>query len=157
VLLGEPASPFVEDFVGSDRALKRLSVTGIDTAELDAPPVVMLDAPLAEARKKMDADGIGYAIVLDDAGALHGYLGRRRAEGEGVVRDKARRMEAWVESGSSLKAAFSEMLLHDAGWVAVLDQGTHRYLGVLTPDSLHAALRHSVDDQVGIAPEHRDD
>ena len=34
------------------------------------------------------------------------------------------------------------MLLHDAGWVAVLEGG--RFLGVLTPDSLHAAMRHSM-------------
>ena len=36
------------------------------------------------------------------------------------------------------------MLQHDAGWVAVLDGD--RYLGVLDPASLHAALRRSVDD-----------
>jgi osmoprotectant transport system ATP-binding protein len=36
----------------------------------------------------------------------------------------------------------SEMLQHDAAWVAVLDGD--RYLGVLTPDSLHRALRASV-------------
>ena len=42
----------------------------------------------------------------------------------------------------SLKTAFAEMLQHDAGWVAVLDGA--RYVGVLTPDDLHAALRRSV-------------
>jgi osmoprotectant transport system ATP-binding protein len=48
-----------------------------------------------------------------------------------------------VPVGGTLKQAFSVMLQHDAGWVAVLDGD--RYLGVLTPDSLHAALRHSVE------------
>ncbi len=38
------------------------------------------------------------------------------------------------------------MLQQDAGWVAVLDGST--FLGVLTPESLHAALRRSVDDTV---------
>jgi osmoprotectant transport system ATP-binding protein len=42
-----------------------------------------------------------------------------------------------------LKTAFSTMLQLDAGWVAVLDGA--RYLGVLTPTSLHAGLRRSVD------------
>jgi osmoprotectant transport system ATP-binding protein len=51
-------------------------------------------------------------------------------------------MAAWVPVGATLKDAFSVMLLHDAGWVAVLD-GDH-FLGVLTPDSLHASLRRSV-------------
>ncbi len=40
----------------------------------------------------------------------------------------------------TLKDAFSEMLLYDAGWVAVLD-GDDRFLGVLTPDSLYDASR----------------
>jgi osmoprotectant transport system ATP-binding protein len=34
-LLGAPATPFVADFVGADRAVKRLSVTRIDTADLE--------------------------------------------------------------------------------------------------------------------------
>ena len=58
------------------------------------------------------------------------------------MRDRARRMEAWVPAHASLKTAFSQMLTNDAGWIAVLDGA--RYLGVLTPDSLHAALRRSV-------------
>ena len=40
--------------------------------------------------------------------------------------------------------AFGEMLQHDAGWVAVLEHGT-RFLGVLTPQTLHEALRRSID------------
>ena len=58
----------------------------------------------------------------------------------------ARRMEAWVPAGASLKAAFATMLQHEAGWVAVLDGD--RFLGVLTPESLHAALRRSVEGTV---------
>jgi osmoprotectant transport system ATP-binding protein len=48
-----------------------------------------------------------------------------------------------VPVGSSLKHAFSMMLQHDAGWVAVLDD--EHYLGVLTPATLHEALRRSVE------------
>jgi osmoprotectant transport system ATP-binding protein len=94
----------------------------------------------------MDSEGIDYAVVLDDRGGLHGYLGRRRADGEGLVADRTVRMSAWVPASAQLKTAFSTMLLHDAGWVAVLDDDTQRYLGVLSPDSLHAALRRSMGD-----------
>lgn len=88
-------------------------------------------------------------MVLDADGRLHGWLGRDRSEGEGTVRDRARRMEAYVPVDATLKSAFAEMLTHDAGWVAVLD-GDH-YLGVLTPESLHAALRRSVGDDAEAA------
>jgi len=141
-ILGEPASDFVADFVGADRGLKRLSVTAIDVGDLEKPPVVSLDASLADARRSMDAEKARWAIVLDEGGGLHGYLNRVRAEGDGVVADRALRMDAWVSLDASLKEAFSVMLLHDAGWVAVLDGD--RFLGVLTPESLHSELRRSI-------------
>jgi osmoprotectant transport system ATP-binding protein len=59
------------------------------------------------------------------------------------VRDRARRMDAWVPVDATLKAAFGQLLQYDAGWVAVLDGD--RYLGVLTPSALHAALRKSIE------------
>lgn len=52
-------------------------------------------------------------------------------------------LRARVGLDASLKTAFAEMLQHDAAWVAVVD-GSGHYLGVLTPDALHAALRRSV-------------
>jgi osmoprotectant transport system ATP-binding protein len=145
-LLGKPANPFVADFVGADRGLKRLAVTGIDPADLERPPVVHVADGLADARAAMQSSGARWAVVLDDAGNLHGWLSVERATGAGTVGTSARRMEAWVPVGSSLKTAFAVMLQMEAGWVAVLDGD--RFLGVLTPESLHAALRRSVEGAV---------
>ncbi len=145
-LLGKPASPFVADFVGSDRALKRLAVTGIEVEDLERPPVVHVADGLADARAVLDRTGARWAVVLDDQEALHGWLSLDRAQGSGTVRAVSRRMDAWVPVNSTLKNAFSIMLRMEAGWVAVLDGD--RFLGVLTPESLHAALRRSVDGTV---------
>jgi osmoprotectant transport system ATP-binding protein len=49
-----------------------------------------------------------------------------------------------VRIGDTLKDAFAEMLLYDAGWVAVLDDDD-RFLGVLTPEALYAATRRSIE------------
>jgi osmoprotectant transport system ATP-binding protein len=147
-LLGKPASPFVADFVGADRGLKRLAVTGIDPADLEHPPVVHVADRLADARTALTRAGARWAVVLDDDGRLHGWLSAERATGSGTVGSHARRMEAWVPAGATLKSAFSTMLQMEAGWVAVLDGD--RFLGVLTPESLHAALRRSVE---GVEPE----
>jgi len=144
-ILGSPASEFVADFVGADRALKRLKVTEIDAADLQQPPVLAPDLPLDEARRKMDADALDFAVVLDADRRLRGYLARSRAEGDGVVGDRLRRLEAWVREDDTLKDAFGEMLLYDAGWVAVLDGGD-RLVGVLTPESLYEASRRSLGD-----------
>jgi osmoprotectant transport system ATP-binding protein len=87
--------------------------------------------------------------VVDGNDALRGWIALAETSGEGTVGDRRHRMEAWVPLGASLKQAFSEMLQHDAGWVAVLDG--ERFIGVLTPESLHTALRRSVDQADGVA------
>jgi osmoprotectant transport system ATP-binding protein len=145
-LLGHPANDFVADFVGADRGLKRLAVTGIDTTDLERPPFVHVDDGLADARAAMDGAGARWAVVLDGAENLHGWLSADRATGAGTVGSVARRMDAWVPVNTSLKTAFATMLQHEAGWVAVLDGD--RFLGVLTPESLHRALRRSVEGTV---------
>jgi osmoprotectant transport system ATP-binding protein len=145
-LLGRPANAFVADFVGADRGLKRLAVTGIDVDDLERPPVVHVADGLADARAALERAGARWAVVLDDDDNLHGWLSAERATGAGRVGSAARRMEAWVPVDASLKSAMAVMLQEEAGWVAVLDGD--RFLGVLTPDSLHAALRRSVEGSV---------
>jgi osmoprotectant transport system ATP-binding protein len=141
-ILGTPATAFVADFVGADRGLKRLSVTHVTEQDLEHPPVVRLDEDVRSAMATMGTSR--WAVVLDTDDGLAGWIGRDMASGAGPVRDHARRMEAWVELDDSLKVAFGEMLQWNAGWIAVLDKGS-RYLGVLTPSTLHAALRRSVE------------
>ncbi|MER5364264.1 betaine/proline/choline family ABC transporter ATP-binding protein [Streptomyces sp. NPDC002722] len=145
-VLGAPATPYVADFVGADRGLKRLSVTPIEEGDLDQPPVVHLDDSLAKATERLRAEGARWAVVLDGQDNLHGWIPADGAGADGTVRAHARRMEAWLPVGAPLKQAFATMLQHDAGWIAVIDaESTGRFLGVLTPARLHEALRRSID------------
>ncbi|MFF2410591.1 ABC transporter ATP-binding protein [Streptomyces sp. NPDC058092] len=149
-VLGAPATPYVADFVGADRGLKRLSVTPIEESDLDQPPVVHLDDSLARATERLRAEGARWAVVLDGEDNLHGWIpadGSATTTGtKDTVRAHARRMEAWLPVGAPLKQAFATMLQHDAGWIAVIDkESTGRFLGVLTPARLHEALRRSID------------
>jgi osmoprotectant transport system ATP-binding protein len=147
-ILGSPATDFVAGFVGADRGLKRLTVTTVDASDLERPPLVGIDDTLDEARRALQGASTPWAVVIDGEGHLRGWVGHDDLGGEGRVGDRTHRMEAWVPATASLKQAFAEMLQHDAGWVAVLDDD--RYLGVLTPDSLHAALRRSIDRSEGV-------
>lgn len=145
-VLGAPATPYVADFVGADRGLKRLSVTPIEEGDLEQPPVVHLDDPLGRAAAKLAEEGARWAVVLDSEDNLHGWISTDSTGASGTVREHARRMEAWLPVGAPLKQAFATMLQHDAGWIAVIDQEeTGRFLGVLTPARLHEALRRSID------------
>ncbi|MFJ4964886.1 Glycine betaine/carnitine/choline transport ATP-binding protein OpuCA [Streptomyces sp. ADI96-02] len=148
-VLGAPATPYVADFVGADRGLKRLSVTPIEESDLDQPPVVHLDDPLTAATDRLRAEGARWAVVLDGRDNLHGWIpadATASPDATGTVREHARRMEAWLPLGAPLKQAFATMLQHDAGWIAVIDEESEgRFLGVLTPARLHEALRRSID------------
>ena len=83
-ILANPASEFVAQFVGADRALKRLSLARITDLELDpAPaeagatrgqPAVELRTTLKDALSMMlDAD-VSTATVVDDTGSIMGLV-----------------------------------------------------------------------------------
>lgn len=149
-VLGTPATPYVAEFVGADRGLRRLSVTAIEVDDLEQPPIARLDEPAAQATARLDAEGARWAVVLDADGDLHGWVGIDQLAAGGTVGDLAHRMNSWVPVGAPLKQAFGVMLQHDAGWVAVLEGA--RFLGVLTPAKLHETLRRSVDaDALGVS------
>ncbi len=142
-ILGRPASPMVRDFVGRDRALKRLRVTPIEAECLEHPPTVAPDATLADARAaitKWDADWV--AVVGDD-GTLRGYVDQARAAGDGTVAEHLQRIETWVPIDQDLQDVLATMLLTREGWVSVLDGD--RFVGVLTPEAVYQTLRRSLE------------
>jgi osmoprotectant transport system ATP-binding protein len=148
-VLGEPGDDFVAEFVGADRGLRRLAVTPIEEVDLERPPVVHDTDTLSEAHLSMDAEDALWAVVIDKDDNLRGWIGADNCEGSGTVADRAERMDAWVDKDASLKDALSTMLQWDAGWVAVLEGDA--FLGVLTPNTLHEALRRSVSaEQEGV-------
>ncbi len=141
-VLGQPASKMVADFVGSDRALKRLRVTPVSLDGIVRPSTVSPDAPLEAARAVLARDATDWVAVVDDAGTLRGQVLEDDVDGTGPVRDRMERIEAWISVDDSLEAALAATLLTESGRVAVLDGET--FLGVLTPDAIHRALRSSV-------------
>jgi osmoprotectant transport system ATP-binding protein len=140
-VLGRPASPFVADFVGADRGLKRLGVTPIDVDRLEPGVAASPDTPLVEARHRLDEAHASAAPVVDGDGRLAGVLRRAAADDDGVVADRMSPPDPTVDAAQTLKDAYAALLLSDAGWVAVTRDG--RFLGVLTPDALQATVRGS--------------
>lgn len=146
-ILSHPSSSFVADFVGADRGLKRLAVTPIERHQLEQPPVVALETPLADVRGMLASGGDGYVVVVNADGRLEGWLGREQADGDGTAGAHARPVDAAVTLPASLRDALSALLLAEAPWVAVLDG--ERYCGVLSPGALHASARRPPADQDG--------
>lgn len=139
-ILSRPASEFVASFVGADRGLKRLAVTAIDPEVLEHPPVVRFDDDAVDTLRLLDASGSEVAIVVDERGAVDGLVNRNSLAGATSVADRLRPVPT-VAVASSLRDALAVLLQDDAGVVAVIDGD--RYCGVLTPPSVHSALRGS--------------
>jgi osmoprotectant transport system ATP-binding protein len=145
-ILGRPASPMVRDFVGADRALKRLRVTPIDVECLEHPSTVPPDAPVGDARVAIEQTGEGWVAVVGGDGVLRGYVDGEHTAGDGAVSEHIQRIETWVPVDGDLQDALATMLLTREGWVSVLDGD--RFVGVLTPEAVYRTLRRSLDDAV---------
>jgi osmoprotectant transport system ATP-binding protein len=143
-ILGRPATPFVADFVGSDRGVRRLGVTPISPDDLFHPPVVSPEASMLDARASAAGADSRWALVVDGGEQLLGWIDLD-PNLTGSVADHVVAFEVQVPVGTSLRAALGEMLQHDVRWVPVVDGP--RYLGILTPNALHAAMRRSVGGQ----------
>jgi osmoprotectant transport system ATP-binding protein len=137
-ILSNPASDFVASFVGADRGLKRLAVTPIDLAVLEHPPVVRLDDDAVDALRVVDASGSEFAVVVDERGAVDGLVDRKDLTGATSVADRLKPLPT-VSATATLRDALSVLLQDDRGVAAVIDGD--RYCGVLTPPSVHGALR----------------
>jgi osmoprotectant transport system ATP-binding protein len=140
-VLGRPATPFVADFVGADRGVRRLAVMPIDPDSLFHPPEVSPELSMLDARAAAAGADSRWAVVVDDRSRLKGWVDLAPSL-TGSVEDNLVAFEVQVPLGTSLRAAFGEMLQHDVHWIPVVEDD--KYLGVLTPNSLHAAVRRSV-------------
>jgi osmoprotectant transport system ATP-binding protein len=143
-VLGRPATAFVADFVGADRGVRRLAVMPISADSLFHPPEVSPEISMLDARAAAAGADSRWAVVVDDESHLLGWIDLEPGL-TGSVEDNLVGFEVQVPLGTSLRAAFGEMLQHDVHWLPVVDDD--RYLGVLTPNSLHAAVRRSVGGQ----------
>ena len=86
-LLGEPATGFVSEFVGADRAIRRLAVTAIsrdllvadgEAADLAGSPTVTLGTSRYDTLAALLVAGAEHAQVVDEAGTAIGVVSRRR-------------------------------------------------------------------------------
>jgi osmoprotectant transport system ATP-binding protein len=116
-LLAAPANDFVADFVGRDRALKRLRITHIDIDALHTPPAV---ADVAAAKAALESHPL---VVVDGTGRDGGQVTvlARGADAPAIV--------PGVEHDRPLQDALALMLERHSAWVAVTEDG--RYRGLL--------------------------
>jgi osmoprotectant transport system ATP-binding protein len=134
-LLMEPASPFVEDFVGADRALKALSLRRVRDVDLWRVALVKVDEPVAEVRRRIEDADIHIPLLVDDDGRPRGWLAERALTGERVREELRSGPEPIVELDDVLRDALSDLLGHGSQYGPVVDD-TGKAVGVLSMELL---------------------
>ncbi|WP_432536547.1 ABC transporter ATP-binding protein [Kineococcus arenarius] len=146
-LLSEPATDFVVEFVGSDRGLRRLAVTPIRPEDLETPTTLAPGDGVAYASTALEVDGRSWGVVLDgERRELVGWVPRaplteamRRGDRAGRVADWTLPFDVTVQRAETMRTAFSALLAQELRFLPVLDGA--EFLGVITPDVVHTALR----------------
>ena len=139
-LLMYPNGRFVEDFVGSDRALKRLALQRVRDIDLWKAPLVRVGEPVAEARAKVTDSDLPYPLLVDADGKPLGWLSERGLAGERVTEDLRSSAEPTVELDDVLRDALSDLLQNEAQYGPVVDRNGS-IAGVLSVEVIGHALK----------------
>ncbi|MTD43205.1 ATP-binding cassette domain-containing protein [Conexibacter sp. W3-3-2] len=138
-LLMAPASPFVEDFVGADRALKRLALQRVRDIDLWRAPIVRVGQPVAEARALIEDSDLPYPLLVDEDGRPLGWLRDAALAGDTVAAEPRSRATPVLDMDDVLRDALSDLLAHETQYGPVVDaQG--RVTGVLSVEVISHAL-----------------
>ena len=148
-LLIRPSNDFVKDFVGADRALKRLNLLTVKDAMMPDPVHCHVDDSAGEIHERMSREDLSFLLVLDSDHRLKGYVSHRDLpDYPGKVGELVRPMTLTVSPDWSLKDALSKMLQYDLGILCVIDENK-RLLGVLNSRTLVATVGETYDEKGG--------
>ncbi|MCO5315706.1 MAG: ATP-binding cassette domain-containing protein [Solirubrobacterales bacterium] len=130
-LLMEPADEFVEDFVGADRALKRLALMRVRDVNLWTAPVAMAGDPTAPVREAVTRAEVPHAILTDGENRPLGWLSARDLNRERVPAIPDSSPEPILDEGSVLRDGLAALLQSSSHYAPVVD-GHGRLTGVLS-------------------------
>ncbi|MGW2832410.1 ABC transporter ATP-binding protein [Streptomyces sp. NPDC001286] len=139
-LLSDPADAFVEDFLGADRGIRRLSFFSSAGLDLLTAPVVAVDATAEQIAARVSKD-VPYLLVTDVAGLPLGWSEPDRLTAGAV--DTARLLpygRPFVHGKESLRAALDGAVLSPTGWAVAVDAGG-RVTGVVSQQAIGEAIR----------------
>ena len=153
-ILANPASEFVERFVGADRGLKRLSLGRVRDVPLIEPVIVHAGERRADVRRRLESvTEIDYALLLDDRDRPLGWIDSGDLAGDGGVDpDAATPGAPTVQPETTLRDALSAMLGSSVQLGVVVDE-RDRVVGLVSVDAISDALRAPVRGVDGVVRE----
>jgi osmoprotectant transport system ATP-binding protein len=148
-LLTNPKNQFVKDFVGADRALKRLDLLKVRDAMLKNPVHCHDTDDVESVARAMQEKGLNFLLVNDPQDRLKGYVTLRDLyDQSGKVGDFTKPMTLTVRPEQNLKDALSKMLTFDIGIVVAVDNDG-KLMGVLNTMTLAQVVGQTYDEHGG--------
>ncbi|MEN3586108.1 ABC transporter ATP-binding protein [Streptomyces sp. ZYX-F-203] len=139
-LLADPADEFVEDFLGADRGIRRLSFLPASAVRLTTTPVVRIDAT---AERIAAAEGVPRLLMTDAEGRPLGWgEPNPRAAGDPDGRRLVPYGRPFTPGVDSLRVALDRAVLSPTGWAVAVD-ADGRVVGVVSQAAIGEAIRAS--------------
>jgi osmoprotectant transport system ATP-binding protein len=138
-LLMAPADEFVEDFVGADRALKRLALMRVADIDLWKAPLAYVGQPTAEVRTKLAGAEVPYPLLVDSERRPLGWLSERDLAGELVPSRPDSPLGPLLDRDDVMRDALADLLQGEAQYAAVADH-EGRIAGVLSVEIISEFL-----------------
>jgi len=140
-LLMAPANEFVEDFVGADRALKRLALMRVGDINLWEAPLAYVGQATAEVRKKLAAPDveIPYPLLVDSERRPLGWLSERDLGADTVPQRPDSPLGPVLERDDVMRDALADLLQGESQYAPVVDH-EGRITGVLSVEIISEFL-----------------
>jgi osmoprotectant transport system ATP-binding protein len=138
-LLMAPADDFVEDFVGADRALKRLALMRVSDIDLWEAPLAHVGQATSEIRAKLPGAEVPYALVIDPERRPLGWLSDHDLSGETVPPHPDTSPDPVLELDDVMRDALSDLLQAETRYAPVVD-AERRIAGVLSVEIISEFL-----------------
>ncbi len=138
-LLMAPADEFVEDFVGADRALKRLALMRVSDIDLWEAPLAHVGQATAEVRAKLRDAEVPYPLLVDAERQPLGWLSERDLAAETVPARPDSPLGPLLDRDDVMRDALADLLQAQTQYAPVTDaQG--RIAGVLSVEIISEFL-----------------
>ncbi len=134
-----PADGFVEDFVGADRALKRLALMRVGDIDLWQAPLAFPGQATSEVRSKLEGAEVPHALVIDGERRPLGWLSDADLRAETVPQRPDTSPEPVLERDDVMRDALSDLLQAETRYAPVVD-GEGRIAGVLSVEIISEFL-----------------
>jgi osmoprotectant transport system ATP-binding protein len=138
-LLMDPADEFVEDFVGADRALKRLALMRVSDIDLWEAPLAFVGQATSEVKLKLHRAEVPHALLVDSQRRPLGWLSERDLSAELVPAKPDSPAEPMLDGDDVMRDALADLMQSETQYAPVVN-ASREIVGVLSVEIISEFL-----------------